>query len=124
MEEILLNGGNAGSSQINSTGGGGGSQSSGGSAGTADSSFTKSTTSYNSSSRTEAGLLHERSNGVNTTFDVSAGSQATCVHQNTFEYIWTLDESYINNTYTVSASNESSHQNYRYGTFISADFML
>ena len=104
---------NAGSSQINSQGGGGASQSGGGGGGTADSSFTKSTTSYNSSSPTEAGLLHERSNGVNTTFDVSAGSQATCVHQNTFEYIWTLNESYINNTYTVSASNMSSHLNYQ-----------
>ena len=104
---------NAGSSQINSQGGGGGSQSSGGGGGTADSSFTKSTTSYNSNSPTEAGLLHERSNGVNTTFDVSSGSQATCVHQNTFEYIWTLNESYINNTYTVSASNMSSHLNYQ-----------
>ena len=37
--------------------------------------------------KTEAGLLHERSGGSNTTFDVSSGSQATCVHQNTFEYI-------------------------------------
>ena len=108
-----LNGGNAGSSQINSTGGGGGSQSSGGSAGTADSSFTKSTTTTNSQSRTEAGLLHERSGGVNTTFDVSAGSQATCVHQNTFEYIWTVNDSYNNNNYSVSASNMSSHLNYQ-----------
>ena len=104
---------NAGSSQINSQGGGGAPQSSGGGGGTANNSFTKSTTSYNSSSRTEAGLLHERSNGVNTTFDVSSGSQATCVHQNTFEYIWTLDESYINNSYSVSASNMSSHLNYQ-----------
>ena len=114
---------NAGSSQINSQGGGGGSQSSGGGGGTANSSFTKSTTSYNSSSPTEAGLLHERSSGVNTTFDVSSGSQATCVHQNTFEYIWTLDESYINNSYSVSASNQSSHQNYQAnGTLIPAGF--
>ena len=104
---------NAGSSQINSQGGGGAPQSSGGGGGTANSSFTKSTTSYNSSSRTEAGLLHERSQGVNTTFDISSGSQATCVHQNTFEYIWTLNESYINNSYSVSASNASSHQNYQ-----------
>ena len=104
---------NAGSSQINSQGGGGAPQSSGGGGGTANNSFTKSTTSYNSSSRTEAGLLHERSEGVNTTFDISAGSQATCVHQNTFEYIWTLNESYINNSYSVSASNQSSHQNYQ-----------
>ena len=104
---------NAGSSQINSQGGGGAPQGSGGGGGTADSSFTKSTTSYNSSSRTEAGLLHERSGGVNTTFDISSGSQATCVHQNTFEYIWTLNESYINNSYSVSASNASSHQNYQ-----------
>ena len=104
---------NAGSSQINSQGGGGASQSSGGGGGTANNSFTKSTTSYNSSSRTEAGLLHERSGGVNTTFDISSGSQATCVHQNTFEYIWTLNESYINNSYSVSASNQSSHQNYQ-----------
>ena len=118
-----LNGGNAGSSQINSTGGGGGSQSSGGSAGTANSSFTKTTTTTNSQSRTEAGLLHERSGGVNTTFDISSGSQATCVHQNTFEYIWTLNESYNNNNYSVSASNASSHQNYQAnGTFISAGF--
>ena len=114
---------NAGSSQINSTGGGGGSQSSGGSAGTADSSFTKSTTTYNSSSPTEAGLLHERSGGTNTTFDVSAGSQATCVHQNTFEYIWTLNESYLNNNYSVSASNQSSHLNYQAnGTLVPAGF--
>ena len=114
---------NAGSSQINSTGGGGGSQSSGGSAGTADSSFTKSTTTTNPQSRTEAGLLHERSGGVNTTFDISTGSQATCVHQNTFEYIWTVNESYNNNNYSVSASNTSSHQNYQAnGTFISAGF--
>ena len=104
---------NAGSSQINSQGGGGASQSSGGGGGTANNSFTKSTTSYNSSSRTEAGLLHERSGGVNTTFDISSGSQATCVHQNTFEYIWTLNESYINNSYSVSASNQSSHLNYQ-----------
>ena len=104
---------NAGSSQINSQGGGGAPQSTGGGGGTANNSFTKSTTSYNSSSRTEAGLLHERSDGVNTTFDVSSGSQATCVHQNTFEYIWTLDESYINNSYSVSASNMSSHLNYQ-----------
>jgi len=104
---------NAGSSQINSQGGGGAPQSSGGGGGTANNSFTKSTTSYNSSSRTEAGLLHERSGGVNTTFDISSGSQATCVHQNTFEYIWTLNESYINNSYSVSASNQSSHLNYQ-----------
>ena len=118
-----VNGGNAGSSQINSTGGGGGSQSSGGSAGTADSSFTKSTTTTNSQSRTEAGLLHERSGGVNTTFDISAGSQATCVHQNTFEYIWTVNESYNNNNYSVSASNASSHQDYQAnGTYIAAGF--
>ena len=50
---------------------------------------------------------------MNTTFDVSSGSQATCVHQNTFEYIWTVNESYNNNNYSVSASNASSHQNYQ-----------
>jgi len=118
-----LNGGNAGSSQINSTGGGGGSQSSGGSAGTADSSFTKSTTSTNPQSRLEAGLLHERSAGTNTTFDVSAGSQATCTHQNTFEYHWDFDDSFNNNNYSVSASNQSSHQDYQAnGTYIAAGF--
>jgi hypothetical protein len=104
---------NAGSSQINSQGGGGASQSGGGGGGSANSSFTKTTTSTNPQSRTEAGLLHERSQGVNTTFDVSAGGQATCVHQNTFEYIWTVNESYNNNNYSVSASNQSSHQNYQ-----------
>ena len=104
---------NAGSSQINSTGGGGASQSGGGGGGTANNSFTKTTTTTNSQSRTEAGLLHERSGGVNTTFDISSGSQATCVHQNTFEYIWTVNQSYNNNNYSVSASNASSHQNYQ-----------
>tara|TARA_Y100000592_G_scaffold95969_1_gene163531 strand:- start:1026 stop:3515 length:2490 start_codon:yes stop_codon:yes gene_type:complete len=114
---------NAGSSQINSQGGGGASQSGGGGGGSANSSFTKTTTSLNPQSRTEAGLLHERSQGVNTTFDISAGSQATCVHQNTFEYIWTLDESYLNNNYSVSASNLSSHTNYQAnGTLIPAGF--
>ena len=114
---------NAGNSQINSQGGGGAPQGSGGGGGTADSSFTKSTTTYNSSSPTEAGLLHERSGGSNTTFDVSSGSQATCVHQNTFEYIWTLNESYLNNNYSVSASNASSHQNYQAnGTLVPAGF--
>tara|TARA_B000000441_G_scaffold80744_1_gene54939 strand:- start:691 stop:3183 length:2493 start_codon:yes stop_codon:yes gene_type:complete len=116
-------GSNSPDSQINSQGGGGAPQGSGGGGGTANNSFTKSTTSYNSSSRTEAGLLHERSGGVNTTFDISSGSQATCVHQNTFEYIWTLNESYINNSYSVSASNASSHQNYQAnGTLIPAGF--
>ena len=104
---------NAGSSQINSQGGDGASQSGGGGGGSANSSFTKTTTSTNPQSRTEAGLLHERSQGVNTTFDISAGSQATCVHQNTFEYIWTVNQSYNNNNYSVSASNQSSHQNYQ-----------
>ena len=104
---------NAGSSQINSQGGGGASQSGGGGGGSANSSFTKTITSTNPQSRTEAGLLHERSQGVNTTFDISAGSQATCVHQNTFEYIWTVNQSYNNNNYSVSASNQSSHQNYQ-----------
>ncbi len=108
-----LNGGIANQSQINSQGGGGGTQSGAGGAGTADSSFTKTTTSYNSSSRTEAGLLHERSGGVNTTFDISSGSQASCVHQNTFEYIWTVNESYVNNSYSVSASNMSMDLNYQ-----------
>jgi hypothetical protein len=108
-----VNGGIANQSQINSQGGGGGTQSGAGGAGTADSSFTKTTTSYNSSSRTEAGLLHERSGGVNTTFDISSGSQASCVHQNTFEYIWTVNESYDNNSYSVSASNMSMDLNYQ-----------
>lgn len=108
-----VNGGIANQSQINSQGGGGGTQSGAGGAGTADSSFTKTTTSYNSSSRTEAGLLHERSGGVNTTFDISSGSQASCVHQNTFEYIWTVNESYANNSYSVSASNMSMDLNYQ-----------
>ena len=106
-------GSNSPDSQINSQGGGGASQSSGGGGGTANNSFTKSTTSYNSNSPTEAGLLHERSGGVNTTFDISSGSQASCVHQNTFEYIWTLNESYVNNSYSVSASNMSMDLNYQ-----------
>lgn len=106
-------GSNSPDSQINSQGGGGGSQSGGGGGGSANSSFTKTTTSTNPQSRTEAGLLHERSGGVNNTFDISTGSQATCVHQNTFEYIWTVNESYNNNNYSVSASNQSSHQNYQ-----------
>lgn len=106
-------GSNSPDSQINSQGGGGASQSSGGGGGTANNSFTKSTTSYNPSSRTEAGLLHERSGGVNTTFDISSGSQASCVHQNTFEYIWTVNESYANNSYSVSASNMSMDLNYQ-----------
>ena len=106
-------GSNSPDSQINSQGGGGAPQGSGGGGGTANNSFTKTTTTTNSQSRTEAGLLHERSGGVNTTFDISSGSQATCVHQNTFEYIWTVNQSYNNNNYSVSASNASSHQNYQ-----------
>ena len=106
-------GSNSPDSQINSQGGGGAPQGSGGGGGTANNSFTKTTTTTNPQSRLEAGLLHERSGGVNTVFDVSTGSQATCTHQNTFEYHWDFDDSFNNNNYTVSASNMSSHLNYQ-----------
>ena len=116
-------GSNSPDSQINSQGGGGAPQGSGGGGGTANNSFTKTTTTTNANSRLEAGLLHERSGGSNTVFDVSAGSQATCTHQNTFEYHWDYDDSFNNNNYTVSASNASSHQNYQAnGTLVPAGF--
>ena len=116
-------GSNSPDSQINSQGGGGAPQGSGGGGGTANNSFTKTTTTTNPQSRLEAGLLHERSGGSNTVFDVSTGSQATCTHQNTFEYHWDFDDSFNNNNYSVSASNQSSHQNYQAnGTYVSAGF--
>ena len=116
-------GSNSPDSQINSQGGGGAPQGSGGGGGTANNSFTKTTTTTNANSRLEAGLLHERSGGSNTVFDVSTGSQATCTHQNTFEYHWDYDDSFNNNNYTVSASNQSQHQNYQAnGTLVPAGF--
>ena len=102
---------------------GGAPQGSGGGGGTANNSFTKTTTTTNANSRLEAGLLHERSGGSNTVFDVSTGSQATCTHQYTYEYHWDYDDSFNNNNYSVSASNASSHQNYQAnGTLVPAGF--
>ena len=112
---------NGPNSQISSTGGGAGGQSSGGGGGSAVSSYTKTTTTTDSNSPTEAGVYHERSGGSNIT--LSYTGQASVSHQNTFEYHWTFDNPYNNNSYSVSASNNSAYLNISAnGTYVPAGF--
>jgi len=114
-------GSNGPNSQISSTGGGGAPQSSGGAGGTAVGSYTKTTTSTDYSSPTEAGVYHERSGGSNIT--LSYTGYASVSHQNTFEYYWTFNQSYDNSNYSASASNTSSYTNISAnGTYVPAGF--
>ena len=112
---------NGPNSQISSTGGGAGGQGSGGGGGSAVSSYTKTTTTTDSNSPTEAGVYHERSGGSNIT--LSSTGQASVSHQNTFEYYWTFNNPYNNNSYSVSASNNSAYINISAnGTYVPAGF--